>query len=421
MGKKSGLFFIGALLFLAACTKKAGQPAPSTTPSMPQPEATDVQEQGNLSRPISDMGEVLTKGKALEGLAAVGEDSPYYCNLEDNLRGRKSASTYRVLVCKDPVYDITYYVNYGQDYYIYAMRGGASELAVELPATELYCKGGELYFMVDTYGLYELNGLSSGNILKYNPADGSLAVVVAEPAAMMAVYPDGICYLVTGEMTQLEGGRFTISQKRFYYSFEEQESREIETWHSMERWKANSFVEDIEIVEGQLGVDFVGVHLENQEGETVHTLKELTKLPESYVVRGNQMYYVQGGKFLSCNLETGEVSALAELAVETIAGYDDFIIQDEVVYFSNCLRLSLTDGKQYYTLINGRSVGPDGRIEAFYTDGENLYCINANRLWRVTDNRIPGSDDTDPLNIKQFVKGRDVLVNCYEYVLEPLG
>ena len=61
-------------------------------------------------------------GKGLEELTVKGTDNPYYCNLEENLKMAFTADNEPIYVCKDPVYDITYYVNYGRDNFIYVLK-----------------------------------------------------------------------------------------------------------------------------------------------------------------------------------------------------------------------------------------------------------------------------------------------------------
>ena len=52
-------------------------------------------------------------------------------------------------VCVDDVTGAVYYVNVGRDYFLYRIKDGKSELAVELPANYLYTHEGVLYFLLD--------------------------------------------------------------------------------------------------------------------------------------------------------------------------------------------------------------------------------------------------------------------------------
>lgn len=354
----------------------------------------------------------LQQGKALNGLQAVGEDSPYYCNLESNMLRGGHYKDYPVLLCKDPVYDITYYVNYGRNYFIYALRNGVFEPAVEFPARELYCKAGELYFLVDSYDLYEFDGVEQGNILKYNPVDGSIELLIAEPDVVdMVVYQDGIYYQTEKELSKDEDGNRTIKSHCYCFSFTEKKSSELDFTMSLECWRGNRFVTVYNEV--FQGVDsYQDVYLENRDGERVITLGDT--LPYRFQIQGEYMYYIdQSSSFVRRHLETGETTLLAELA---FSYGKNFIIHNDVVYFGNHLRLSLTDGKQYYVSIKDRAMGPGSSLDGFFTDGENLYCVNSERLWRMTDSKIAEN------GLKRGdIPGREAEFNCYEYQLYPFG
>ncbi len=365
----------------------------------------DEWKQAGISRLFSENVISLKQGKVLENLEIVGEDSPYYCNLEENMRGGGYIEERRVLVCKDPVYDITYYVNYGRDYFIYALRDGMSELVLEIPASELYCKDGELYFMVEAYGLYEFSGIAQGNILKYNPVDGTVKMIIEEQVFDMVVYPDGICYETLELIEMYESGPAYYIY-RFYFSFAEQETEEFDNSECLlERWREYSLVWEEE----------GGVYLANREGEKVRSLVNLEKLPYCYWIKDECMYYVKSDLLMRYHFETGEETVLAELGIDTFI-VDDFIIQNDVVYFGNLLRVSLKDGAQYYAWIKDRSMGPGYDLNTFYSDGENLYCINSGQIWRMTEERIAENGYK-----AKRLEGRYVEYNCYEYRLEPLG
>lgn len=364
---------------------------------------------GGLSGPAVDTIQPLQQGKALAGLQAVGEDAAYYCNLEGNMMRGGNSADYPVLLCKDPVYDITYYVNYGQDYFIYALRNGKSELAAEVPARELYCKNGELYFLAESYGLYKFEGAGQGNILKYNPVDGSVELIIAEPAVSMRVYEDGI-YYETHEML----GENKFKHHRYCFSFAEKKSDELDFNMLLECWRGNRFVTVYPEVFQEME-SYQDVYLENREGERVITLGDT--LPYGFQVYEEYMYYIiwDSSSLMRRHLETGEIELVAELAVK--AGFPAcFIIQNDIVYFNNHLRLSLTDGKQYYVPVQGRSIGQESSLDVFFTDGKNLYCVNSGRLWRMSEHRIAEQGLK-----KGTIPGREAEYHCYEYQLHPVG
>ncbi len=426
----------GALVFLmisllAACKEPA---------QTKQDEDMEGWEKVDFSRPLAENANSLNAGKVLEGLTVVGEDSPYYCNLEENMRSN-DLSGYSVLVCKDPVYDITYYVNYGRDYYIYAMRDGVSELAVELPGRELFCREGELYFIADGYGMYEFDQFAGGNILKYNPVNGSVEVVVDQKATTMIVYPDGIFYNCVGEPVALgaEGEMRSTPVDYFYFSFAEKTvtpfpKRAME----MRRWKSNCLVTKLEDVPEsnptvqqmrELGYTggftvAMGVEVTDIDGTVRSTLKDITMLPDSYWLSGDVLYYiehkeVEGSErkrsvLMTYDLETGVTEDVVVLDLFTMFPDNDMLLHNNTLYFGNLLRVSLEDGTQCYVQYADTSSG-SGSIDAFYTDGETVFCLCNNRLWKMEESKAV------PISVREMIPGVPLEIGTYEYHLYPLG
>ena len=254
--------------------------------------------------------EVVLEGKNLDELTVTGTDNPYYCNLEENLKMPFSADDIPIYVCKNPVYDIAYYVNYGRDNYIYAYRNGTSELAVEIPARDLFCKEGELYFIAETDGQYQFSGFTEGNILKYNPMDGSVSVVVNCNAKKMRDYPECICYKAVGERmaTDAEG---TPTEETVISSFATGESS---TWpenaDSLRRWNGywlQNVEEMRELLESDptwqnpeiqaalakgytvsVGTGKIGeLKLLDAQGNEVETLQNVAGIPNDFFIIGD--------------------------------------------------------------------------------------------------------------------------------------
>ncbi len=427
----NGVLAILMISLLAACEE------PTQTK---QGEDMEGWEEVDLSRSLSKGAISLKGGKVLEGLTVVGEDSPYYCNLEENMRS-DDLSGYSVLVCKDPVYDITYYVNYGRDYYIYAMRDGVSELALELPGRELFCRNGELYFIADGYGLYEFAQFAGGNILKYNPVNGSVEVVVDQTATTMIVYPDGICYNYVGE-AQLYGGEdgtWITPEDYFYFSFAEETITPFpKKGMEMRRWRDNYFVTEFEevpesdpMVQEMRALGYTdalnratGVNLTDIAGSVNGTLKDITSLPVPYWVSGDVLYYIKQkavedseqsrSVLMTYHLETGEREEVVVLNYYTTLSTDDMLLYNNTLYFGNLLRVSLTDGTQSYAQYENDTLGYGG-IDAFYTDGEKVFCLRNNSLWRMEEKKATA------ISIHEFTPGVPLEIGTYEYYLYPLG
>ena len=410
-------------------TEQPGIQGENTPAPTEQPEVTT-----GLSRPLSDGINPLERGRALQGLSVVGEDSPYYCNLEENMLWGEAVD-FPLLLCPDPVYGITYYVNYGRDYFIYALRDGVSEPAVEAPARELYCKDGELYFLLDSYGLYKFAEAEQGNILKYNPTDGRVEVVIDAPVENMAVYPNGIYYR-TLETTKTDEDAVTLEWQDgtitgylhyFYYSFAEQKIRKgterqiVIGRMAVSCWKGSHLVQKAEEYEPGLYGPVEGVYLENSKGEFVRDLENIDFLPRAYLIKGDCMYYAEkfpGKCSLMCyNLETGEKTVMVEeLGLSMILA--KFIIHDDVVHFADIggdrLIVFLTRGRQAYIA----SKGPTSEASGLFTDGEELYGVVGKKLWRMS--LVRNSEAPFYSSIPRGYNV-DVMFNTYEYRLYPIG
>lgn len=401
------------LLLLAACSEK--EKAVTELPVTPakQEKMTEPDSEwtlNGLSQALSEKKISSSQGRVLENLMAVGEDSAYYCNLQENMRGNNGgdAKDYRVLLCKDPVYDITYYVNYGRDYYIYALRGETSELAVQIPASELYCRKGELYFMAEAYGLYELDPLVEGSVLKYNPTNGNIEVVIETPVYDMTVYPDGIFYRV---LTPNEEGTGGIRDD-YFYSFSEEKTKDYSLpMRSIERFRNYHFI--AETTEKKDGTMEDGYHLETLEGTVGWKLDNITSLPFSYWIKDNSLYYIDTKKDIlrEYQLETGVDRAVLEIALPMIFP-NAFIVHQDEIYFENGILYVPEKNTQYKVEFpNQNSV-----VSAFYSDGENLYGIVDEQLWRITKTKVSESG-----MYVTVLSGRYCQIGCYKFQLHPLG
>lgn len=391
-------------------------------------EEEDRTSEEGLSKSISDNIVVLHQGKIMKGLIKVGEDWPYYCNLEENLTRvfSREPEEYPVLVCKDPVYDITYYVNYGRDYYIYAKHGDNVECVVEIPARDLYCREGVLYFRTENYDMYEFDSFENGAVLAYHPINGSVEKVIDLPVYDMAVYPDGIMYAVQKFAMEEDG---TVSKSfqsiRHFYSFETGEDRELgATLHTMARWKDYQLV--MEFVKDGDKINTV-YHLETLDGISAGELPNLMNVLEPYRTKTNKLCFFEGYHILGdsiyyiaqeteslmrYDMVTGKEETIVELALPSLYTRT-FIIHDKTIYFSNGIRYSLAEDKQYKTEFGEKS---KGRIQSFYTDGEELYILVDGVLWLYEERKKSDYG----MEVSQ-IAGRSVITGCYEAELHPLG
>ncbi len=381
-----------------------------------------------LNKPISNKIIELTQGEKLEELIKAGEDNAFYCNLEENLTRvfMRAPEEYPVLVCNDPVYDITYYINYGRDYFIYAKHGDKEECVVKIPARDLYCREGVLYFRTENYDIYEFDSFENGAVLAYYPINGSVEKVIDFPVYDMGVYPDGIMYAVQKFDMEEDGTASKSFQLiRHFYSFETEEDKELgATLHTMARWKDYQLV--MEFVKDGDKTNTV-YHLENMDGISIGELPNLINVLEPYRTKTNKLCFFEGYHILGdsiyyivqeteslmrYDMVTGKEETVVKLALPSLYTRN-FIIHDETIYFSNGIRYSVAEDKQYKTEFGEKS---KGRIQSFYTDGEELYILVDGVLWLYEERK-----KSDYGTVVSQIAGRSATAGCYEAVLHPLG
>lgn len=394
--KRRGFFLLGSIFLLALCACKISDG-----------------NQESLSKMVSGNALPLQSGKVLKKLKVANEDEQYYCNLPENVIGTYSymPEEYPVLVCKDPVYDITYYVNYGRDYYIYAKRGETSECAVEIPARDLYCREGILYFRTEDYDSYEFDSFADGAILTYDPTDGNVEALINEPTFEMMVYPDGILYAVNEEYSN-EGSTRSGMRHLFFYSFVNKQSEELPPpLRTVSRWKEYQLV--AEIPEGE-GEEVIGFRFETPRGKADGLSADWTKLPPAFCVTEAGIYYIdiEQDVLMHYDVEADVLEPVVELALSSNFP-NGFLLLDEAVYFINGIRYSVADGKQYLVKIREEE---NAKITNFYTDGEELYVLADGMLWLYEEKRV---EETG--YVTSQIPGRPFTIGCYEAELHPLG
>ncbi|MBO5178442.1 MAG: hypothetical protein J6K04_00285 [Lachnospiraceae bacterium] len=453
MKKKLSVLIVFMLIGLTACSKPAEGTNPvekkeaTITPVGKEEVSSAPGESDEIAVTRKEYGteEVELKGKALGQMTEKGTDNPYYCNLEENLKMAFAVDNVPIYVCKDPVYDITYYVNFGRDNFIYVYRKEASVLAVAIPARDLYCKEGELYFIAETDGQYQLSGFAQGNILKYNPVDGSVAVVVDCNADKMIVYPDGICYMEIRE-TEKTGGVISRTEEHLFFSFTTGESSAFPKGvDSLRRWNGYWLQreEEVEILSESdpslqtpekqellaKGYTFgvaTGVikelRLLDAQGNIVETLQNATGISRYNYMVGDYVYYAENRQneedteersyLIRYDKKTGTHEEIVLLGQLTDLSYEDMLIHKNAAYFEYGLRVELDTGAQCRMGYAGEGLSP--QINCFYTDGESMFCLSEGKLWLFEEQ--PGSF----VFTQELVVGVPLDIGTYEYrLVEP--
>lgn len=297
-------------------------------------------------------------------LTPVGEDYEGIANLPMNVKNDKNA----VLLCKDPVYNIVYYVNYGDDKYIYRLKDGKSELVVKIPACRLFCVKGELYFIVTGYGKYEFEGMSEGNILKYNPLTGEVSVVVDKVVDTMIVYDDGIRYRVIDFFeNQGDGISFFVTSSIFYYSFNNQQDEKIDKIGvSLYEWNDYLVTENI-VFHGNSG-KAEGIKLETNDGQNSISLTDDWNLMNNgfYIVE-DKLFYINNENELIIISIGQDKRKVYPLGNENTR---DFTMIGDKVYYTSLNCINLEDESQSILVSDDELI-----ISELYTDGTQLYGI----------------------------------------------
>ncbi len=434
MGKKIktyfGLFLLATVLF-AGCQKNSeespSEKHPETTPVPTSQESEEnkitptkgASQKLTIEEPVSTENLVvsLKDGKAWGELPIVGQEDPLYCNLPENTNGFSARDFVKeVVLCPDPLFGMTYYVDCGRDYYIHAIKDGVSELAVEIPAKNLYFRDGKLYFMVADYGKYSLDGLINGDILSYNPVDGKVSVVIngiGEGTIMtvqekdkkkgekqnivmpdttevtstyMAVYQDGIYYSRKGQKVMITDISYLQPENKYCYSFQTGETSLIDENFGDYSFRRNDN-----------GFLFSWWEQTGEEWNLCQSMKspdgtEETVLKLSYY----NIYPVNDQVFTIADLksenEKGEtVSTL--LVYDILTQKENYFPLDRIeyyytcamflfnntIYFSDLYMYSLSEKAGHYAHCNlqdvHHSVGGDFVFE-YYTDGKQLYAVS---------------------------------------------
>ena len=299
------------------------------------------------------------------------------------------------LFCIDGATGISYFVNQGKDYYLYQLKDGKADLVVAMPAKEVFAYGGFVYFMIESYDIYELTGIREGDIYCYNLSNGSVQLVHE-----------------AGLIENAQNHKLKVDENGIYfsYSIEEEETSEMKYYYHLpfddekymteEGWGNYRFSYMPELV-----------LISRTEGEK--DVRNLSMNPFRYCVVDDNLYSVElGSAVLSClNLQTEEKVEydFSEVVSQVYKGNLDektvilqsFLIIEEEIWAAGTNELYYMDIKNgvatYYKLVNeeGKQCG----IEALYTDGKQLYGLTqkeedvASVVVRIMTNEIEENEE----------------------------
>ena len=393
---KAMVCFLCLFCLCSACGKKEVPPNQSVggvSQKMDVDGFTEEQRENALER----------KGKVFGELPVVGEEDDIYCNLPENMKSWDSV----VPVCRDPLYGILYYVDYGGDSMIHAVFNGEFELAVGLLGRQLFCRKGKLYFLLDTQNQIAVDGAKDGNILSYDPVDGTIAVVSDGVFDSIMVYQDVIYCRKEGESSSNN----TIKIDYWFYDFNtgelvEQEHQETFSYsYSLARYgkyflvdlygpyDRSNPVESIEKFIKESGADpskismQVGIGLRTLDGERAALNGLPEELPSVYYVKDGCMIWLDTKGVHYLEIKTGK-----ERIIAANFGNIGGLILDDKLYLKDGGYMDLEQGNLKKSLIVTSAGVELNLVDSLYTDGETVYALKdidgMMVLYRVKRQRI---------------------------------
>ena len=321
------------------------------------------------------------------------------CNAMNRKLSRETDSG-ASLFCLEENTETIYFVNQNQDNYLYCIKEGIVELVVELPVKEVYPYNGVVYFMIDSYGMYDLGEKKDGNIYKYIP----------ETKEVQLVYP-------AGAIEGSENHKMTVNEQGIYFNYSEPMGSE----NGLTRVKVSSYYLPFDATEPVKDTEKLGKHgwndyyfsyqflTEDRSKRTDLVLVNRTKGTEDvlalgidafeYCVAGDTLYSTTLGSFILSltDLSTQEVIKLnfsssflnanlyteeekKKVMGEGIEQIRSFTVTDDgnIVWTTDGEYLYRMDKRSSNELaINFETIDAKRRIEELYTDGRDVYALYA--------------------------------------------
>ena len=322
-----------------------------------------------------------------------------FCNAMNRKLSRETDSG-ASLFCLEEKTETIYFVNQNQDNYLYCIKEGIVELAVELPVKEVYPCNGVVYFMIDSYGMYDLGEKKDGDIYKYIPETKEVVLVYSAGTIegsenhKMIVNEQGI-YFNYSEIIGNENGLTKVKVSSYYLPFDAIEPVKDTEKLGKHGWNNYYFSyqfltedrskqADLVLVNRTKGTnDILALGIDAFEycvaGDTLYSttlgsfILSLTDLSTQEVRKLNF-----SSSFLNANLYTEEEKK--KVMGEGIEQIRSFTVTDDgnIVW--------TTDGEYLYRI--DKRVGNDiansfgtvdgkRRIEELYTDGKEVYALYA--------------------------------------------
>ena len=391
-----------AFLCITGCTQKENQEVITPSPVIEGKETESTKLQGAVFKEQEESKEtdrsknkedkkptsnVITKTDGLcEQLEKVETDVTLY-NTVNRMLGTYPVSGVEEhsMFCLDETTGVVYFVNEGKDNFLYRMKDGEVALAVAMPVKQLYPYEGSVYFMVDDYGKYQLEGMKTGDIYCYTPSIGAVEPVYAAGTISKETFEKARNYKLLVEESgihfsyEVVGEDSVIHTYCYSLPFGASEAIEDTRCTAEKGWKEYYFGPSYRVAEDG---SYVITLISRETGERT----KLSARGAAYCVIGDVLYYADHISIESLNLATGErisydfteAMKTREYMESDTKLMDYFTVTEDAFWFSTrckIYRVDLQTKEITCGVIPGKTKGTYYYVHELYTDGKEVYAL----------------------------------------------
>lgn len=394
--KKQGILFSICVLFLFGCGQQEDvleETKNTQTTMIPIDKITIIPMEGTGS---SMNGNMIEEEEEI----IIDIDA---CNAMNRKLTRTMESGASLFCLQQDTGDI-YFVNQNQDNYLYRIKDGIVELVVELPIKELYVWNDFVYFMIESYDMYELEDKQDGDIYRYHTKTGVIELVYTAGAIedsknhKMIINEQGIYFNYSKEVSK-ENGMTLVSVYFYSLPFGSTEPVKDSMKIGKAGWKDYYFSYEFPTGDDTTQANLVLVNRITKDTMPLH-IGEF-----QYCVVGDTIYSTTLGSCMISllNLETKEV---IKYDFQASIKDSNLYLKDEVkeAFGKNIEQISsftitengnkiwITDSEYLYCfdiktgIIVGFETMDGGRkIETLYTDGKEVYGLYASERTKTSN------------------------------------
>lgn len=400
------------MFFLSSCIGKEKKEELMTGDlgEIKKQDTVDKLEEDNIGKnkiENNEVEETLVVGRAwgkdMEGFKGISSEypSPTYGNLKANIKGQWERAQFS-LMCVNEDTGVVYYVNIGEDNYIYQLDGNKRTLLVEEEANYIQIWNNELYFLKGE-SIYPDILLKPYPLYKYNLETKEIILVLEEEVTDFCITSEGIYYSV---LVEIEENREVV--KYYLRSFETDAVEEVRGYSYI---KYKEYQLEIDENPDELLID---IFLKNiHTGDTIHVASNVWMFSQISIV-DNHMIFSDKNEIYYINLETGKrfsvildeyVLALIK-SKRTLNDYDDmtsyniisYTVIDDIIYITGApsgiisIHINTQEVNGFMPLNTGKSreliemlddkyplLEEQYGLETFFSSGNRLFAFSSSR------------------------------------------